>query len=173
MPSRFNRRLLPLALLLALSCGIAVAQVTEFSAPVIGISDGDTIRVLHEGVSKRIRLFGIDCPEMGQAFGNTAKKFTGDLAYGKTVKIRVRDIDRYHRIVAEIILPDGRMLNHEIVKSGLAWWYRKYARSDSELHRLETEAREAKRGLWADPDPVPPWTWRKEKTATHALGSLQ
>jgi micrococcal nuclease len=173
MQTRFNRRFLLLALLLALSCGIAVAQVTEFSAPVIGISDGDTIRVLHEGISKRIRLFGIDCPEMGQAFGSTAKKFTGDLAFGKTVKIRVRDIDRYHRIVAEITLPDGKMLNHELVKAGLAWWYRRYARSDSELHRLETEAKEGKRGLWADADPVPPWTWRKEKAAAHAVRSFQ
>jgi micrococcal nuclease len=100
---------------------------------------------------------------MGQAFGTTAKKFTGDLAFGKTVNVRVRDIDRYHRMVAEITLPDGRMLNQGLVRAGLAWWYRKYAKSDAELHRLETEAREAKRELWADPNPVPPWEWRKAK----------
>ena len=170
MRHRIQHRLLQVALLLALSCGAAVAQVAELSAPVIGISDGDTIRVLHEGVSKRIRLWGIDCPELGQPFGTTAKKFTGDLAFGKIVKIRVRDVDRYHRIVAEIVLPDGRMLNTELVKAGLAWWYRRYAKSDAELQRLETEAREAKRGLWADPNPVPPWEWRKQKAAARGVG---
>jgi endonuclease YncB( thermonuclease family) len=75
---------------------------------------------------------------MGQAFGSTAKKFTGDLAFGKTVSVRVRDVDRYHRMVAEITLPDGRVLNHELVRAGLAWWYRKYARTHAELKRLET-----------------------------------
>ena len=61
---------------------------------------------------------------MGQPFGARAKQFTGDLAFGKIVTIRVRDVDRYQRIVADIIVPDGKVLNHEIVKAGLAWWYR-------------------------------------------------
>ena len=134
----------------------------EVNAPVIGISDGDTIKVLQDGVSKRIRLWGIDCPEMKQAFGTRAKQFTGDLAFGKTVTLRVHDVDRYGRQVAEIILPDGRNLNHEIVRAGFAW-YRQYARHDTELERLEAEAKTAKRGLWADKDPMPPWEFRKRK----------
>lgn len=100
---------------------------------------------------------------MKQAFGTRAKQFTGDLAFGKTVTLRVHDVDRYGRQVAEIILPDGRNLNHEIVRAGFAWWYRQYARNDKELERLETEARAAKRGLWADDNPVPPWEFRKTK----------
>jgi micrococcal nuclease len=72
------------------------------------------------------------------------------------LKVQVRDIDRYHRMVAEITLPDGKVLNHELVRAGLAWWFRRYARSDSELHRLETEAR-GKARIMADADPVPPW----------------
>jgi micrococcal nuclease len=51
--------------------------------------------------------------------------------------------------------------NHSLVKDGWCWWYRKYAPENGELERLETEAREAKKGLWADPQPVPPWEWRK------------
>jgi micrococcal nuclease len=53
-------------------------------------------------------------------------------------------------------MPDGRNLNHEIVKAGFAWWFRRYAPNDEMLKRLEEEARLAKRGLWADKNPIPP-----------------
>jgi micrococcal nuclease len=62
-----------------------------------------------------------------------------------------------------VILPDGRNLNRELVKAGLAWSYRQYARHDRELERLEAEARKAKRGLWADSNPIPPWEWRRSQ----------
>ena len=62
-----------------------------------------------------------------------------------------------------MVLPDGRNLNRELVNAGLAWWYRQYARNDRELERMEAEARKAKRGLWADLNPVPPWEWRRSK----------
>jgi endonuclease YncB( thermonuclease family) len=81
----------------------------------------------------------------------------------------VRDTDRYGRTVAEIILPDGRNLNQEIVRAGFAWWYVKYACHDAELERLEAEARAAGRGLWADKEPTPPWEFRTSKAAaSHA-----
>jgi endonuclease YncB( thermonuclease family) len=86
-----------------LACCPLLAQITTFTAPVIAISDGDTIRVLHDGVSERVRLWGIDSPEMKQPFGTRAKQFTGDLAFGKTVTVIVRDYDRYKRTVAVII----------------------------------------------------------------------
>jgi endonuclease YncB( thermonuclease family) len=74
------------------------------------------------------------------------------------VTVKVKDVDRYKRTVAEIIMPDGQSLNREIVRSGLAWWYERYARHDTVLQDdLELEARAARRGLWADPKPVPPW----------------
>jgi endonuclease YncB( thermonuclease family) len=62
-----------------------------------------------------------------------------------------------------VVLPDGRNLNRELVQAGLAWWYRKYAPDDRELEKLEAEARSAKRGLWQDPNPVPPWEFRKKR----------
>ena len=61
-----------------------------------------------------------------------------------------------------MILPDGRSLNEELVYQGLAWWYRKYSK-DQSLGELEAQARQAKLGLWADTEPVPPWEWRKTK----------
>jgi len=101
----------------------------EYTAGVVGIADGDTIRVLHDNREVRIRLHGIDCPEKGQAFGTRAKQFTADLVFGKDVRICVRDIDRYGRTVAEVWLEDGRMLNRELVGAGLAWWYRSMRRT--------------------------------------------
>ncbi|MEO8597332.1 MAG: thermonuclease family protein [Candidatus Solibacter sp.] len=91
---------------------LAIAAVAlyaeDFSGKVVAITDGDTIKVMHDGALERIRLWGIDCPESKQAFGTRAKQLTGDLAFGKIVTVKVRDIDRYKRTVAEIILPDGR-----------------------------------------------------------------
>jgi micrococcal nuclease len=127
---------------------------------VIGVADGDTITVLRDTTQIRVRLHGIDAPERGQPFGTRARQFTSEAAFGKVVRIEPTDRDRYGRIVAEVILPDGRNLNRELVRAGLAWWFRRYARHDAELERLEGEARAARLGLWADPHPVPPWQWR-------------
>ncbi len=125
----------------------------------MGVSDGDTITVLHKGKGERIRLHGIDCPEKRQAFGNRAKQFTSKLIFVKIVTVQVLDRDRYGRTVGVVLLPDGRSLNHELVRAGLAWMYRRYT-DDQSLSELEEEARVARRGLWADPNPIPPWQWR-------------
>jgi hypothetical protein len=78
---------------------------------------------------------------------------------GGTAERELRRLAEAH--VGEIILPDGRNLNQEIVRAGLAWWYQQYARRETVLRDLEQEARAAKRGLWIDPKPVAPWEWRK------------
>jgi endonuclease YncB( thermonuclease family) len=126
----------------------ATAWAEEFSGKVIGITDGDTLRVLREKSPVKIRLHGIDCPESGQDFGTQAKRKTSELAFGQVVKVQEHGLDRYGRTVADVILPDGRSLNRELVRQGVAWWYRKYAPHDSQLSQLEAEARAAKRGLW-------------------------
>ncbi|MBU2548728.1 MAG: thermonuclease family protein [Proteobacteria bacterium] len=140
---------------------LALAAWADFSGKVVGISDGDTISVMHEGKAAKVRLAGIDCPESHQPFGTKAKQFTSGLAFGKVVTIQERDRDRYGRIVADVILPDGKNLNQEIVRAGFAWWYRQYAPGDQTLKGLEAQAQAAGKGLWADKEPVPPWEWRK------------
>lgn len=74
----------------------------------------------------------------------------------------MRDIDRYGRTVG-ILFVSGENLNAEMVRSGLAWWYQRYARGDRLLQQLEEQARSAKLKLWADEDAVPPWQWRRRK----------
>jgi endonuclease YncB( thermonuclease family) len=71
--------------------------------------------------------------------------------------------DNDGRTVADVVLSDGTNVNRSLVKDGWCCWYRKYAPGDTALQELEKEAREAKKGLWADPQPVPPWKWRKRK----------
>ncbi len=133
----------------------------EIRGQVVSIQDGDTITVLAGKTSYRIRLDGIDCPEKNQAFGNVARQFTSELAFGKQVKVTYEDKDRYGRYLGTVRLPDGRNLNRELLKAGLAWQYK-----DDEspvLATLEFQARQARKGLWADKNPIPPWEFRRRQ----------
>ncbi|MBX9877597.1 MAG: thermonuclease family protein [Candidatus Obscuribacterales bacterium] len=111
----------------------------------------------------RIRLAKIDCPEKHQPFGQKAKQFTSSLSYNKTVTLKEHGKDRYGRTIGTVLLPDGRSLNKELVRTGLAWWYSKYAPNDTELDQLQLQARETKKGLWSDSNPIPPWEFRKQE----------
>jgi endonuclease YncB( thermonuclease family) len=77
-------------------------------------------------------------------------------------------MDRYGRTVAEVTLPDGMSLNRELVKQGWCWWFRKYAPNDTELKDLEASARRQQIGIWSDPQPVPPWEFRKARAEQRA-----
>src|SRR5439155_11941608 len=139
-----------------------LAHAEQFTGKVVGISDGDTISVLREGKAVKVRLYGVDAPEKAQAFGTKARQFTADMLFQKEVTIVIHATDRYGRIVGEVLLPDGRSLSQELVKAGMAWWYRPYAAKDTTLAQLEAETRAAQRWLWADAHPMPPWAWRRE-----------
>jgi len=147
------------ALLYLLLARAALAE--DYSGLVVSVLDGDTIEVLHNRHPERIRLSGIDCPEKGQPYGHQAKQATVAMVFGKEVLLQTHGRDRSGRILAEVRLPDGTHVNHTLVKNGWCWWYWKFAPRNTELARLEQQAREAKKGLWADPQPVPPWDWRK------------
>jgi len=95
------------------------------------------------------------------AHGKKAKQFTASMVAGKIVKVWETDTDRYGRSVGFVVVGD-KNLNKELLSAGLAWHYKKYSR-DPALAKLEFEARSQKRGLWAEPDPVTPWEWRREK----------
>ena len=145
----------------------------DFSGPVVSVLDGDTIDVLHDRQPERIRLSGIDCPEKSQAFGKKAKQFTSTLIFGKDVTIQVLSKDRHGRTVADVVLPEGTNVSRALLRAGLAWWYRQYSK-DVSLGALEQDARQAKRGLWADPNPIPPWEIRhpKQGRSPSAPGSV-
>jgi endonuclease YncB( thermonuclease family) len=115
---------------------------------------------MHLGKAEKIRLCGIDCPERRQDFGTKARKFTSRMVFGKVVGVEPVDRDRYGRTVAWVSL-NGKSLNKELLRAGLAWWFRWYAPDRVDLARLEKESRAAKVGLWSMPNPVPPWGFRR------------
>ena len=94
----------------------------DFSGPVVSVLDGDTIEVLHNQHPERIRLSGIDCPEKGQAYGQKAKHAASALVFGKEVTLQTHGKDKYGRTLADVLLPDGTNVNHELVKDGSCRW---------------------------------------------------
>ncbi|MGE6396110.1 thermonuclease family protein [Chryseobacterium scophthalmum] len=133
------------------------------SYKVIGVKDGDTVEILMDGKPQVVRLSHIDCPEKKQPFGNNAKQFASDLCFGKKVKLSTGwKKDRNKRLLAEIILSNGKNLNKELVKNGFAWHYKKYSK-DNSYDDLEKQARKLKLGLWNDKIPTAPWEWRKSR----------
>ncbi len=138
------------------------APPETLTGKVVSITGGDTLTVLVEKVQHKIRVEGIDCPERKQPYGTKAKQFTGSLAFGKVVTVRVSTRDRYGRLVARVAVPDGKDLSAELVKAGFAWHYKRYSK-DKQLAALEVEARKARVGLWVDAKPIPPWEWRRAK----------
>lgn len=136
-------------------------EADAYSARVVGIVDGDTIDVLLEGNgSVRVRLASIDCPERGQPFSQRAKQRCSELCFGRDVRV-VKTGTSYGRWVAFVYV-DGEFVQHELLRSGLAWFATRYA-DDAEMQRLEDMARRSRIGLWSEANPVPPWEWRRER----------
>ena len=139
-----------------------LSEGDSYRGEVVSIADGDTLTILIDKKTYKIRLAQIDTPERKQPYGNEAKKVLSDLVFNKTISIKIETIDRYGRYVADIYL-DRNHINAEMVKRGVAWVYQKYAK-DEKLYTMENEAKAAKRGIWSlsENDQVPPWEWRKK-----------
>lgn len=135
-------------------------EPATFSGKVVGITDGDAITLLLDQGHSTVRLYGIDCPDIHQAYGAQAKKATSALAFGKVASVEIMDVDNYGRKVAVVTLPGNVNLNQKLVKQGMAWWHTKAAPDSKELSTFENRARKAKIGLWSQPNPVPPWKFR-------------
>ncbi len=138
-------------------------HASSFTGKLVKVIDGDTVEVMHNGKAERVRLAQIDAPESSQPFGQAAKRYVLEVAALRVVRVEVETIDRYGRTVGEVfLLPDETNLNQDIVAAGYAWQYKRYS-TDPVYANLETEARSARRGLWKDKRPIPPWEWRRMK----------
>jgi len=130
---------------------------------VVEVLDGDSLRVKRGTKFYEIRLYGIDTPEYKQSYWKKAKRFTKNRTYKKTVSIEPRDVDRYGRIVA-LVKSQGRLVNQELVRDGLAWVYPKYCLQQPlcrEMKKEEARARRERRGLWKEKNPLSPWLWKR------------
>ena len=147
------------ALLIALmAVGTANA---DFTGEVVGVTDGDTVTVLRDREPVKVRLTEIDAPERKQPFGQRSRQHLADLVFRKEVLVVEHGKDRYGRTLGRLKL--GAVdANEEQIRSGMAWVYDKYV-VDRSLFGLQDEAKLARRGLWADPEPVPPWEWRQAR----------
>ena len=166
-------RLASVALLLFMALGAAHADT--LTGRVVGVNDGDTITVLDANRQQhKIRLGGIDAPEKAQPFGQRSKENLSRLVFNKEVQVDWTKRDRYQRIVGKVWVqpsdcrtcPMTLDAGHAQITVGLAWWYRKYANEQPTQDRgqyefSEQEAKARRVGLWSEPDPVPPWEWRR------------
>lgn len=134
---------------------------------VVKVSDGDTIWVKHSASQNtvKVRLFGIDAPEGGQAYGNAATIFLTAFALNRQVSVIDIDMDKYGRNVSIVVInEEGFALQELMLFAGYAWVYPAYCKGCAYWRELEKEARKNKAGLWADVnEPTPPWEWRKNK----------
>lgn len=143
----------------------ALAQA-EFVARVLIVHEGDRLTVHHQGRKNMIYLRGVDCPELKQPYGKQAKHATAAYIANREVVVRDLKRDRQGRMTADILLPDGRQIAHELIKEGLAW-VQPGGSGDQALKDMEELAKASKNGLWSESDPVPPWKWKSTKTARH------
>lgn len=161
----------------AAAAQLSTAALTkEIVGKVVSVADGDTVTVLDAtNVQHRIRLTGIDAPESSQAFGTRSRQHLADLVFGKQVTVQYEKNDRYGRTLGKVIA-EGRDVCLEQLRAGLAWHYKYYENEQPPADRqtyaqAEVEARAAKRGLWADANPIPPWDFRHgRRGATDGAG---
>ena len=138
--------------------------VFAWQGEVVHISDGDTIKVIHNGQRIKIRLYGIDTPEKTQWYGQNAKEFLSGQILGETVEVEEIGKDRYGRTVA-LISAGGQNINRLMVEAGYAWVYDRYCKQRfcRIWKEVEKDAREAGKGLWKNKDVIPPWQYRRTK----------
>ncbi len=138
-------------------------QIFALYGRVVGVYDGDSFTLLDEkNVEYKIRLHGIDCPELKQAYGKAAKYYVSGLIYNQYVTVETDKKDRYGRNIGIVKMANGKILNEEILKNGFAWHYLEYD-TNPLWTDMENSAKTAKIGLWVDSSPMAPWIWRKMK----------
>ena len=164
----------------ALKISISEASAEELQsmkARVVRVADGDTVTVVEEGkpdcgkkCRHKIRLLGIDAPEMSMPYGQESKVALERLIKNANNKVTVtwRKPDRYKRYVGKLEA-NGKDLNLEMIKQGMAWYFERYKKDvidkedQSHYEKAQQEARKQRIGLWKDSNPMAPWDWRKLK----------
>ena len=146
---------------------VAIINKTEYKLPpvnngnLIRVADGDTILVRGESGEIRLRLYGIDAPELNQNYGATSKKALQKMLSAGTIEYTIIETDQYGRGVA-LVKTEALDINRQMILEGHAWFYTRHCILNfcDEWRELEQEAQKGKKGLWQSNTPTPPWKHR-------------
>ena len=143
---------------------ISSCNAQSLNGKVVKVSDGDTFTLLLENNSTvRIRLHGVDAPEMkgGQPYSRVSREYLSGMIAGKQVTVAVKDTDRYGRYIGVVSTTTIKDVNLKMIESGMAWHYSYYDNTPAYI-KAQKRARQDKKGLWKDKNPINPYQWRKK-----------
>ena len=146
--------------LLLLLCLITHSLPT-FAGPIITyFYDGDTVKI-EDGLRQyKLRITDIDAPERNQRYGKQARRALMKLCKQADVQVTLTGIDKYQRDLGYLTC-NNTSVSEALVKQGYAWFNVRYS-GNWALQSAENDARQAKRGLWKQKKPIPPWEWRQK-----------
>ena len=151
--------------ILFLTGALLISQVfyAEYleSLKIKKVVDGDTVHVFYQDQVYKIRLTEIDAPERDQPYGNNSTEYLKGLLKEGKVDVDISGTDRYGRKLGRLYW-QGMDINRELVSAGYAWVYDQYVTDDT-FYENQSKARNLKKGLWEDQNPLEPWNWRKLK----------
>lgn len=152
-----------LALVLCFASWVAIASPDGISGKVIAVIDGNTIEFQSsDNETFKFVLSGIDAPELNQEYGDEAKKLLEKLLNEEEAIIVIEGKDRLGNRVGSLTYKKDRDPRLELLEKGLAWTAEKNPKPEFEL--LKEAAKSHEKGLWEQPDPTPPWTFRRQQT---------
>jgi endonuclease YncB( thermonuclease family) len=144
---------------MVLWAGLVCEAAADLQGRVVGVTDGDTLTIRVDGKNLRVRLEGVDAPELAQPYGKSARRSLAELCRGKDARVVERGKDDEGRVLGSVRCGEVDA-NVEQVRRGLAWASLRYVPLGSPLYEAEANARLQRVGLWRGKEPVPPWEWR-------------
>ena len=159
-----------LILLASLATATSALAENELNGKVTAVIDGNTIEMIAEdNESYKIMLYGIDSPELGQEFGEKAKKFLEKMVLNKKVNVKIQGKDRWGNRLGIILIEGTNDPRYELLEAGLAWTAER--NPIQALEAIREKAQEKGKGLWKEQDPTPPWVYRRQQTMTQLKSS--
>lgn len=136
-------------------------MAVAISGKVIRVSDGDTLLLQSGSQRIKVRMYGIDAPELKQSYGEDSKSYLEKRILNKNVDVKVINEDKYGRKVGKVFYKN-KDINLEMIKTGNAWFYEYHAKKEKEYKKASKSAQEQKLGLWKDKNPQNPRNFRLE-----------
>ncbi|HLT80505.1 MAG TPA: thermonuclease family protein [Cyclobacteriaceae bacterium] len=144
------------------------ANSVKIMGTVTTVVDGNTLEVNTSEGPMKILLYGIDCPELGQAYGDAAKARLEKLLLNRQVTVDLVSRDRRGNHYGLVFTEVGEDPRIDLLREGLAWTVEDG--SSAELEPYRSFAQQKRRGLWQDSKPKPPWVFRREQSMLQPKG---